>query len=116
MKITLPSLPEFFEATRRGDKTHEIRSRAEIPATFKPGDRIVLRETAAVSDTEQIAKPTGRTLTVECTYISPADEGHGKLPDFVYFSIRKVGYVRRIVDAVTPKQPVEVTGASKRAR
>jgi hypothetical protein len=60
------SWPQFFEATRSGTKTHEVRRLAD--RDYRVGDRLRLQEYDPSTKTY-----SGRELVVQITYMTSAD-------------------------------------------
>lgn len=79
----LKTLPEYFEAVRKGDKTFELR---ENDRDFKVGDYLALNEW----DGE---KYTGRTTLVEVIYILNPNEVMTCAGGYVIMGIKKKGII-----------------------
>ena len=94
----LKILPEYFEAILDGCKTDELRR--EDDRTFAVGDELVLREFVKTDmdlfDIESSWVPagggyyTGRSITVEVTYVLRDPVGRWLQPGVVALSLRKV--------------------------
>lgn len=75
----LKTLPEYFRAVARGDKTFEVRKNDR---DFKVGDCVTLRE----FDGKEY---TGKHITREIYYILPGGD-YGIAPDYVVMAIGRM--------------------------
>jgi hypothetical protein len=84
----LKSWPEFFEPTRLGMKTHDLRRSDE--RDYRVGDLLILKEFDPKTNLY-----TGRQLKAEVTYITSADfpcalSKNALDPHYCILSIRKI--------------------------
>jgi len=81
----MKSFPEYFEATKSGKKSHELRLNdfgVNDAMAFSVGDTIILKEFDP-----KTSKYTNRCIEVEITYISPVPRPW-IVPNYVLMSIK----------------------------
>lgn len=84
----LKTWPEFFNATRNGEKKFELRRNDR---DFKVGDQLFLKEwNPEVTQSCNVQGYTGRELLVRVDYIMDDAHRFGLDPDFIIMSISHV--------------------------
>lgn len=80
---SLKTWPEFFQATKRGEKLFEVRINDR---NYEVGDRIILHEYDPKTDTV-----TGEQLNCRITYILPPYNDVVELGDNCILSLKLLG-------------------------